>query len=251
MGKLDFGLEHAQVILDSMPFGIDVVDSDLKIIYLNKFFLDIFGKKAIGKKCHAVYKDNKKQCENCPLKKPIKPRETRTIEASGVAGGRIFRISHTGIKLSSGKKAILEFFQDITKIKETEEKLAKQGERFKIITEQSPDLIFILKPNGYLEYVSPVVKELLGYTPEEAIGQHFKKFVRTQDLPHALKIFASALAGNPVKQFELPLRRKDGFVTNVEISGKPIIKEGKLVSVVGYARDLSLDFLNTFGKKKT
>jgi len=114
--KLKQEHEFSQTILDTIPYGMDIVDENLRIVHMNKAFLGIFGEKAIGKKCFQIHKDNKKQCEKCPLKKPIKVGDTQTIITHGVAGGKTFKITHTGFKLSDGKKAILEFFDDITHV---------------------------------------------------------------------------------------------------------------------------------------
>jgi len=120
--------EFSDSILSTIPLGIDVVDENLNILFMNKTFLNIFGKKAIGKKCYEVYKDNKKQCEDCPLKSHVKVGETKTIITTGVAGKRIFEIAHTGMMFDD-KKAIMEIFKDITdkrKSEQEKEKLANE-----------------------------------------------------------------------------------------------------------------------------
>jgi len=108
-----------QTIVNAIPDGADIVDEDLNILWMNEKFRKIFGDKTIGRKCYEVYKDDKKQCENCPLKKTIKVGEISTLEVSGVCGGRFFEIGHTTI-IHEGKRAILELFRDITERKETE-----------------------------------------------------------------------------------------------------------------------------------
>ena len=135
-----------QVLLSTMSEGVDIVDKNLNIVFMSQSFLRIFGKKSIGKKCYQVYKDNEKQCADCPLRKSIKIGETRTIIASGVAGGRIFEINHTGIKLSNGKKGALEVFRDVTEKKKFEEMLRKSEEKYKTLFESSRDAIMTLEP---------------------------------------------------------------------------------------------------------
>ena len=121
-----------QILLKTIPFGMDVVDEEGNILFLNHKFKKILGESAIGKKCWSLYRDDKKQCKDCPLMKGIKIGETAAIETKGVLGSKIFRISHTGM-LYKGKKAILEIFQDITErkkaeklLQETKDQLEKQ-----------------------------------------------------------------------------------------------------------------------------
>ena len=119
--------DFSQSLIRTLPFGMNIVDTDGNILYLGEKL-----EAVVGKKCWQVYKDNKKQCENCPLKNDIKIGETKGIEVEGVCGGKTFHILHTRM-VYKGKKAILEIFQDITERKKAEEKVrkrAKELERF-------------------------------------------------------------------------------------------------------------------------
>jgi len=107
-------------ILNTMRDGLDIVSQDCTIQFANKTFLDIFGKGIIGKKCYEVYKINKKQCDECPVKGQVKTGETFTFEVSGIVGGKTFLVSHTGIKNPDGSFAILEIFRDIAELKQLE-----------------------------------------------------------------------------------------------------------------------------------
>jgi PAS domain S-box-containing protein len=115
-------------LLRTIPFGMDIVDENGNILFLSESFRRIFGEEAINRKCWDLYRDDKKQCRDCPLVKGIKTGETDTYESHGVLGGRIFDISHTGM-IYQGKKAILEIFQDVTERKENEEQLIMAKDR--------------------------------------------------------------------------------------------------------------------------
>lgn len=121
--KLIAANELNDTLLKTIPFGIDIVDGEGNILYLNDKMKNIFGQEALGKKCYHLYKDDKKQCESCPLKNGVYLGRTRGIEISGVMGGKTFLISHTGM-FYQNKKATLEIFEDITDYKKTQEKLA-------------------------------------------------------------------------------------------------------------------------------
>lgn len=107
-------------LLETIPFGMDIVDEHGNILFLNKRFGKLFSKEAVGKKCWEIYRDDKKRCDDCPLKTGIKINETSVIDAPGCLGGKILRIYHTGM-IYQGKKAVLEIFEDITEQKKMEE----------------------------------------------------------------------------------------------------------------------------------
>lgn len=116
--------EFNKVLLDTIPFGMDIVDEEGNILYVSKKLKALFGARTSGKKCWELYKDNKEQCGPCPLKSGIQVGQTKTIEVDEVFGGKILQVSHTGM-VYQGKKAILEVFEDITRRKHAEEKIVR------------------------------------------------------------------------------------------------------------------------------
>jgi PAS domain S-box-containing protein len=126
--KLRHSSEFNESLLKTIPFGMDIVDEDGNVLFLSENFIRLLGDDAIGKKCWEIYRDDKKQCSDCPLLKGITIGETETYETHGVLDNRIFEISHTGM-LYQGKTAMLEIFQDITERKQSEIELIKAKDK--------------------------------------------------------------------------------------------------------------------------
>jgi PAS domain S-box-containing protein len=118
----------SQSLLNTIPFGMHIVDEFGKVLFQNNRFSRVFGEDALGKKCWELYRDDKTQCIDCPLNQGITIGNTDFYESHGVLGNRIFEISHTGM-IYQGKKAMLEIFQDITERKENEEELIRAKEK--------------------------------------------------------------------------------------------------------------------------
>ncbi len=111
-------------ILETIPLAMDIVDEDGRILYMNRIMETAAGKGAIGERCWSIYKDDRNQCADCPLKKGIPAGGLKTLEVGGVLGGRTFQIFHAGM-IYGGKKAVLEIFQDITQRRYDEQALKK------------------------------------------------------------------------------------------------------------------------------
>ena len=128
--------EFNSSLLRTLPFGMQIVDETGTILFLDEKFTALFGNKMIGTKCWELYRDDKKQCSDCPLYHTIEIGKTSNYEARDVLGGKIFDISHTGM-MYKGKKAMLEIFQDITQRKAEEAELiiakekAEESDRLK------------------------------------------------------------------------------------------------------------------------
>ncbi len=128
-------------LLQTIPFGMDIVDEQGNILFQNKIFENIFGKKAIGCKCWEIYRDDKCQCIDCPLVSGIQIGETSIYETHGVKDGKTFEISHTGM-MFQGKKAMLEIFQDITERKQSEKTLKESEERYRSFISQVSEGVY-------------------------------------------------------------------------------------------------------------
>ena len=123
--------------------------------------------------------------------------------------------------------------------REREEELRKSEEKLKIIIENVRDVIFQLSPKGFIEYVSPNVKELYGYKPEELIGKHLKKTTPMNQVPKALETLRTVLSGKTIKNFEIGQKNSEGQIVPVEINLAPVKKGGKVIAVQGVMRDIS------------
>ncbi|MBE3038408.1 MAG: PAS domain S-box protein, partial [Chloroflexi bacterium] len=115
------------MLLQTIPLGIDIVNEAGQILFLSPAMAKMFTKNALGARCWDLYKYDKQQCIDCPLKKKIEVGVTNIIETTGVLSGKVFEISHTGM-IFQGQKTILEVFHDITERKQAEKELKTYSE---------------------------------------------------------------------------------------------------------------------------
>ncbi len=118
--------EFNNSLLQTIPFGMDIVDENGNILFLSDNLKRYHGEIAPGKKCWDLYRDDKRQCSDCPLHAGITIGETSLYEAHGVLGGKVFEIYHTGM-IFNGKKAMLEVFVDITERKQADDEIHSEA----------------------------------------------------------------------------------------------------------------------------
>ena len=134
--------------------------------------------------------------------------------------------------------AIIGVSTDITEVKQTEE-LRRSEERFRLLAEHAPDLIYRyrLNPTPGFEYVSPSATAMLGYTPEEHYADPELGFkILHPDDRHLI----DEMLRHPQSPITIRWLRKDGTIIWTEQRNKPLYDEGgEMVAIEGIARDIT------------
>jgi PAS domain-containing protein len=122
-------------IIKTFPFGIDIVNESGEIIFANEILKQEFGDDIQGKICWELFKPDKKQCANCPLRNKLETGKTEVCEASLFKGDKIFEIYHTAFE-HNGQFSILEIFKDVTKQKQLERDLIRHKNYIENLVEE-------------------------------------------------------------------------------------------------------------------
>ena len=142
----------------------------------------------------------------------------QVIESERPDGSRIFTLQVLfPIKTAKGFR-FGSVIHDITDKKLAEEALRESEEKFRSIVETSPDIIWEIDLHGNFRYMSPTVKTLLGYTPEEVIGRSIADLAAEAGKPVAMRELMQALSSkDAIQPFEIPARHRDGQELILEI----------------------------------
>ncbi|MEO0129486.1 MAG: HD domain-containing phosphohydrolase [candidate division WOR-3 bacterium] len=111
--------------------------------------------------------------------------------------------------------------------------------RYNLIIDHIDDFIYWLDENGYFTAVNPQVK-MLGYTPEEVVGRHFREFLTPKGLEVAQEHFEKAKAGQSMQdEYTVEFLHKDGSIVLLNIKVYTIKENGKFIGRFGIARDIT------------
>ncbi len=213
-------------------FTVIYVNNNVKKLtgYARKEFLD--GKIDFDRLYHPddrkkVYEDIDKALAerrafhlNCRIKH--KSGDWRYIEEYGI-----------GVYQDNKLQYLEGFIHDVTSRVESEEKLRH-------ILENSTNLFYSHKLDDVLTYVSPQVREIMGYEPEEA---KVKWTELVSDNP--LNEIGYKLTEQAIKTcksqspYELEVIHKSGRKVWVEVHEAPIVENGKTISMVGAITDIT------------
>jgi two-component system CheB/CheR fusion protein len=122
-----------------------------------------------------------------------------------------------------------------------EQKLRQREEHFRLLIENTSDLVTILESDGKIRYQSPSSERVLGYGPKELIGQDVFSLISPEDLPRVAAKFQSGVTkpGATSPPVELRFRAKDGSLKILESVGKNLLQEPGIGGIVIHSRDIT------------
>jgi PAS domain S-box-containing protein len=135
--------------------------------------------------------------------------------------------------------AIFGVFQDITDQVATLRRAQRGEARYRMLADNMGDVIARMGLDGSSSYISPAIRRLLGYTPQEMRGRSAQAFVHPEDRPLVLDVYVRLAGGLDHCILEHRAVRKDGSVIWVETHFTLIRDEaGNAVETVAVIRDV-------------
>jgi PAS domain S-box-containing protein len=131
--------------------------------------------------------------------------------------------------------------RDITDRKRAEEALQKSERRYRVLTETTSDWVWEVDAAGVLTYVSPKIKDSLGYEPEEVVGKTPFDFMPQEEERRIRDWFSSISSRRlPFVAKENVLVHKNGAQVVMESNGIPFFDaNGNFLGYQGCDRDIT------------
>ncbi|MGD1059480.1 MAG: PAS domain S-box protein [Solirubrobacteraceae bacterium] len=151
-------------------------------------------------------------------------------EALGGADQRPSGVRELRIRRKDGEVRLFEFSmqllpaglmltisRDATGPRRIESQLRDSEERFRLLAEDSTDVITRVSTQSIMHYVSPASRELYGYDPEEMVGRSAWDYIHPEDHAMARQTGAAVrVRGSHDHAIEYRARRSDGSYVWVE-----------------------------------
>ena len=117
--------------------------------------------------------------------------------------------------------------------------IKKSEEIYRIITDNSYDIICLLDLDGIYKYISPSIKTILGYNQSDFLGKNIFNIVHKDDFVELKKNIANKSFKNNENTYTIRLLHKNGHYLSIEYTIAPIYKNNKITSFVSSARDVT------------
>ncbi|MDP8240055.1 MAG: PAS domain S-box protein [Candidatus Hatepunaea meridiana] len=170
----------------------------------NKFYLK-FVHPSDKKRVHEVFQDQLR------TSKESATIEFRFVNKSGSVGWFMFLVNPI---IKNGKTiGLTGVAQDITKRKRAEEAQRESEEKYHLLVENAPSVLWKTNEKGITSFISSNIKEVYGYTAEEIYQEnHIGWFdgIHPDDLQKVKESFQALFVKGKKFEVEYRIKRKDG-----------------------------------------
>ena len=239
--------EEWEATFNSMTDLASLQDADFTIVRVNRAFAEALGKEPhelIGRKCFEVVHGCGSPWPVCPQTQTLECGKSVTEEFLEPRLGKYFQVTVSQRHNDKGEMiGTVHIAKDITARKEAEEALRTSEEKHRFIAENVNDVIWQVDSGGRFVYVSPSVRRLAGYEPEEMTGKSASIFMPD----HSRSMIEGLLSRGQAAAKEAPLgptlelefAAKDGSPIPIEVKFTcHTNRSGEPLSYQGVARDI-------------
>ncbi|RHW41716.1 PAS domain S-box protein [Neobacillus notoginsengisoli] len=232
------------LFLNCNPDGFAIVDMDNRFVKVNPMYCKIFGfeeHELIGRNVHEYLNSERVMRTIEEVKKGrmftnIKSRSFRK-------DGRLIDIAVSYSPFRNAKEeiiAVIVIVRDITDAKVLERELERTQELYRLITENTSDLISVFantKERTFI-YASPSHEKLFGLPISKIVGKSFYDFVSSEDAGNfELLLERYRKTGEPII-FEKELKLSSGKIVHLEYNISPTYNDKKEIETfVAVARN--------------
>ncbi len=234
-------------LIDSAPVAVVTLDRNGCVYDVwNKKAEEMFGwtkDEVVGKVMPNVQASKKQEFRD-NLEKALNGEINDVMELERVnKAGEVLYIREqvTRIEGADGKvEKFMLLIEDITDRKKIEQALVNSEKKYRTLVEASHDLVWRIDPDGNFDFINKASKEILGYAPEELIGNSFAPLIYGPEVEQAIGIHQAVMRGRTFDHFELKMISKDGEIAVLAAKAYPLKdSSGKIIGCTGTASDIT------------
>lgn len=240
--------EILRYLTDQMQVGIQIIDSDMRRVFSNRFF-----SRMLGYRCEELHdmpmeqltdEEGRRQFQQYVIRRRQGISETHPFTFLHKDGHPVHTTIHTSpiFDRHGNFQGAVALIHDETKRVMMEQEIARNEARFRSITQFTGSLIWEVDPNGLYTFVDENVEKLVGYTREEMCGKMHFYDLTPSGAREKVKSEGLAMIGSrqPIRNYLNPAKTRDGREIWIRTNGIPAYDEqGNYTGYQGIGTDVT------------
>jgi PAS domain S-box-containing protein/putative nucleotidyltransferase with HDIG domain len=239
--------EELQAILDSSGDGVVLVDAHHRILRINKTISEASGysqQEVRGRPLDALISPQNLPRVSHLIQKSLCGLPTESLEMDACAGSDDkppLKVQVSTLRKDDQIVGAAITTRKAADCKSEPDSRQPNEDRFRNLIENTSDWVWEIDAKRVYTYVSPKVKEILGYEPQEVLGKTISDLLPLREASHVTKRFAAATAAREApKLMQIVCQHKDGRSVTLETSAVPVFDgEGRVCGYHGIHRDIT------------
>ena len=227
------------MIFDKTNTGLDVIDSQYNIKYINESQKKIYGDPS-GRKCYEYFMEKDTPCQECGVSKSLETGDTIVSEKYLLKENRYIQVTTVPHKTKNDEILFAEVNVDITERKRAEEELLSAKAEVDQIFHIAADGMRVVDKNFDILRTNDTFDTMVGMPREDIIGRKcFDIFTsnRCQTPECPMQVI---MAGQEKTETECIRMRPDGKETSCIVTAKPFkAADGTVIGILEDFKDIS------------
>lgn len=241
-------LDYESIVLENVSDIVVTTDLDFNVEFWNKAAEEYYGisfSRAKGKKMSELVQFNYLDDSLEVLIDQLKTKGHWSGELSFVSPGGEVKFVLYSVKRFYNREGIhigyLSNGRDIADRKKAEDDLLASEQFYRALIGDSLDAIILADKQGKMRFATPAIKTVLGFDPEEVIGDTVFNYVHPDDASWAVQSFQREVMEDPIIKFiHVRLKKKSGEWIWCMVRGHNLLKNPYVSSIAVYFHDDSL-----------
>ncbi|HQT91436.1 MAG TPA: PAS domain S-box protein, partial [Candidatus Kryptobacter bacterium] len=239
--------QRFRTVYEASPLGIVNIDKEGRFLACNPAAIELFGyseEELLAKSFNDVTHPDDRQIGISTLsglssgKRSIARLEKRYIRKDS----KVILASLTTSAVRDEQDQFhhaVSIIEDITERRAAEEALRDSEEQYRGLVDGVRDAIFSLSPDGIIRSLNPAFESITGWNRDEWIGRSIIELLHPDDREKAVSALRRMSDGESAGVVEYRSARQSGGYVTVELNVAPKVRDGKVVGMLGIARDVT------------
>jgi len=138
-----------------------------------------------------------------------------------------------------GERLLVAAFLDMTEQLRAERHRLRAEQQYRDLVDGVRDVVFALTPDSVINSLNPAFERTTGFARKDWIGRRFDELIHPEDAERARQELHDSISQGAFDSLPFRIKTADGQYRMAEVRAAPRFDDGKLVSILGIARDIS------------